>query len=171
MLRQISLAWGNIKNNGRTIGLLSLDNWHGLNPWRNKNELSTLVPKINYRASMPLLLAGHQILSVHVKNPKILSSISGTTIQNKTYSGHPDCQLCRFITMARRASSACTMQSRPFRFTRAIARNRVSTRANMITRALYRSRKIANFRGNRSQQFLVNCNRIRFSLINEQIFC
>ena len=30
MLRQISLAWSNIKNN-RTIGLLSLDNWHGVN--------------------------------------------------------------------------------------------------------------------------------------------
>ena len=42
MLRQISLAWGNIKNNRRTIGLLSLDNWRGVNLWRNKNELSTL---------------------------------------------------------------------------------------------------------------------------------
>ena len=42
MLRQISLAWRNIKNNGRTIGLLSLDNWRGVNLWRNKNELSTL---------------------------------------------------------------------------------------------------------------------------------
>ena len=42
MLRQISLAWRNIKNNRRTIGLLSLDNWRGVNLWRNKNELSTL---------------------------------------------------------------------------------------------------------------------------------
>ena len=43
MLRQISLAWRNVKNNRRTIGLLSLDNWRGVNLWRNKNELSTLV--------------------------------------------------------------------------------------------------------------------------------
>ena len=43
MLHQISLAWrSNIKNNGRTIGLLSLENWRGINLWRNKNELSTL---------------------------------------------------------------------------------------------------------------------------------
>ena len=43
MLRQISLAWRNVKNNRRTIGLLSLDNWRGVKLWRNKNELSTLV--------------------------------------------------------------------------------------------------------------------------------
>ena len=43
MLRQISLAWRNDKNNRRTIGLLSLDNWRGGKLWRNKNELSTLV--------------------------------------------------------------------------------------------------------------------------------
>ena len=42
MLRQISLAWRNVKNNRRTMGLLSLDNWRGVNLWRNKNELSTL---------------------------------------------------------------------------------------------------------------------------------
>ena len=42
MLRQISLAWRNVKNNRRTIGLSSLDNWRGVNLWRNKNELSTL---------------------------------------------------------------------------------------------------------------------------------
>ena len=42
MLRQISLVWSDIKNNRRTIGLLSLDNWRGVNLWRNKNELSTL---------------------------------------------------------------------------------------------------------------------------------
>ena len=42
MLRQISLAWRNVKNNRITIGLLSLDNWRGVNLWRNKNELSTL---------------------------------------------------------------------------------------------------------------------------------
>ena len=42
VLRQISLAWRNVKNNRRTIGLLSLDNWRGVNLWRNKNELSTL---------------------------------------------------------------------------------------------------------------------------------
>ena len=42
MLRQISLAWRNVKNNRRTIGLLSLDNWRGVKLWRNKNELSTL---------------------------------------------------------------------------------------------------------------------------------
>ena len=42
MLPQISLAWRNVKNNRRTIGLLSLDNWRGINLWRNKNELSTL---------------------------------------------------------------------------------------------------------------------------------
>ena len=33
MLRQMSLAWSNINNNGRTIGLLSLDKWHGVNLW------------------------------------------------------------------------------------------------------------------------------------------
>ena len=43
MLRQISLAWSNIKNNGRIMVLLSLDNWYHVNLWRNKNELSTLV--------------------------------------------------------------------------------------------------------------------------------
>ena len=42
MLRQISLAWRNVKNNRRTIGLLSLDNWRGVKLWRNKDELSTL---------------------------------------------------------------------------------------------------------------------------------
>ena len=31
MLHQISLAWSNIKSNGGTIGLLSLDNWRGVN--------------------------------------------------------------------------------------------------------------------------------------------
>ena len=49
MLRQISLAWRNVKNNRRTIGLLSLDNWRGVKLWRNKNELSTLdlhIPEI-----------------------------------------------------------------------------------------------------------------------------
>ena len=47
MLRQISLAWSNIKNNGRTMGLLSLDNWRGVNLWRNKNVLSTQTFLIN----------------------------------------------------------------------------------------------------------------------------
>ena len=51
MLRQISLAWGNIKNNRRTIGLLSLDNWRGVNLWRNKNELSTLVSDETHHAT------------------------------------------------------------------------------------------------------------------------
>ncbi len=40
MLGQISLAWSNVKNNGKTIGLLSLDNWSGVNLGRSKNELS-----------------------------------------------------------------------------------------------------------------------------------
>ena len=30
MLCQISLAWRNVKNNGKAIGLLSLNNWHGV---------------------------------------------------------------------------------------------------------------------------------------------
>ena len=46
MLRRISLAWRNVENDGRTIGLLSLDNWRGVNLWCNKNELSTLVNKL-----------------------------------------------------------------------------------------------------------------------------
>ena len=41
-LRQISLAWSDTKNNGKTIGLLSSDNWRGVNLWRSKNELFTL---------------------------------------------------------------------------------------------------------------------------------
>ena len=41
-IRQISLAWRNIKKNRRTIGLLSLDNWCGVNLWCNKSELSAL---------------------------------------------------------------------------------------------------------------------------------
>ena len=44
MLSQTSLVWKKVKNNRRTIGLLSLiDNWHGVNLWRNENKLSTLV--------------------------------------------------------------------------------------------------------------------------------
>ena len=37
-----------MKNNGRTIGLLSLDNWRGINLWYDKNELSTLVGHLEY---------------------------------------------------------------------------------------------------------------------------
>ena len=42
MLHQIALASSSIMNNGRTIGLLFLDNWHGLNLWCNTQELTTL---------------------------------------------------------------------------------------------------------------------------------
>ena len=46
---QISLVWSNIKNNRRTAGLLSLDNWRGVNLWRNKQTFHTgwkiLVPR------------------------------------------------------------------------------------------------------------------------------
>ena len=41
MSRQISLARRNVKNNRRTMGLLSLDKWRGVNLWRNNNKLST----------------------------------------------------------------------------------------------------------------------------------
>ena len=49
MLCQISLAWRNVKNNRRTIGLLSSDNWRGVKLWRNKNELSTLASCLGER--------------------------------------------------------------------------------------------------------------------------
>ena len=57
MLCQISLVWSNIKKNGRTIGLLSLHNWCGVNLWRNKEELSTLV----YRTVLGELKGGLRI--------------------------------------------------------------------------------------------------------------
>ena len=31
MLHEISIAWRAVKNNGRTIGLLSFVDWHGVN--------------------------------------------------------------------------------------------------------------------------------------------
>ena len=40
MLRQISVACCNIKNDGRIIGLFSLDHWHGIKLWHNENERS-----------------------------------------------------------------------------------------------------------------------------------
>ena len=39
----------NVKNNRRTIGLSSLENWRGVNLWHNENELSTLE---NYHAQL-----------------------------------------------------------------------------------------------------------------------
>ena len=49
-----TLEWGNTKNNRRTIGLLSLDNWRGVNLWRNKNELPTLETHLAFPA--PIML-------------------------------------------------------------------------------------------------------------------
>ena len=82
-LRQISLAWGNIKNNRRTIGLLSLDNWRGVNLWRNKNELSTLGTDSWWR------MRGRQ--------PPKIGSEKATLIAGSCcrYSLGPDWKVCR----------------------------------------------------------------------------
>ena len=69
MLHQISLAWRNVKNNRRTIGLLSLDNWRGVNLWCNKNELSTLDCSQLFACTHKMQLSG---LSVETGDSNII---------------------------------------------------------------------------------------------------
>ena len=57
MLRQLSLAWNNVKNNRTTMYLLSLDNWRGVKLGRTKTNfpdwLRSKMWRITYTTYVP----------------------------------------------------------------------------------------------------------------------